>query len=260
MRDSSDRLDCHGQPACPRQNSLLAALPDEDYQRLAPYLQGVDLEAGQVLGAQSSRIPYVYFPVSALLSLHYVQEDGSGPEIASIGHEGVFGVSLLTSDAGIAGQAQVQIAGRAYRGAAEHVSREFARGTLFQRLVLRHVQTLFMQVAQTATCNRSHSVQQRLCRCLLGMLERGPVEELVATHERLADILGVRRESITAIAGLLQAEGAIRYRRGRICVLAPRELELRSCGCRSVLKQLYERSLNMQGLLPRSGALRLASV
>ncbi|MGO9932448.1 MAG: Crp/Fnr family transcriptional regulator [Steroidobacteraceae bacterium] len=226
----------------PHQNSLLASLPAEDYDRLAPSLQSVNLEAGQLLNEQGNRQHHVYFPVSAVLSLQHVLEDGSTSEIASIGHEGLFGASLFLGDTTPSSQALVQHPGRAYRGTAQRVLAEFQRGAAFQRLVLSHVQTLFMQVAQTSACNRSHTVEQRLCRWLLGILERGTALELIATHERLGCILGVRRESVTETAGHLQKEGAIRYRRGRLSVLAPSKLKLRTCGCYTALRLLYERS------------------
>jgi CRP-like cAMP-binding protein len=231
----------------PRQNDFLAALPDEDYERLAPFLQAVNLEAGQVLSEPTTCLRYVYFPVFSVLSLQYVFEDGSTSEIAGIGREGLFDALLFMDDASAASHALVQQAGLAYRGLANCVVREFRRGAALQRQVLRHVQTLFMQVAQTLTCNRRHTVEQRLCRWLLGILERGTAREVLATHERLACVLGVRRESVTATAGRLQDEGAIRYHRGRISVLAPRELELRACNCHTVLKQLYGRSLGTTG-------------
>jgi CRP-like cAMP-binding protein len=242
----------------PRHNSLLASLPLEDYERLAPFLQGVDLEAGQLLSEQASRLQYVYFPVSAVLSLQYVLEDGSTSEIAGIGQEGLLGASLFMDDATASSQAVVQSAGRAYRAAADRVLYEFQRGADFQRVVLRHVQNLFLQVAQTSICNRRHSVEQRLCRWLLNIIDRGTATELLATHDQLACILGVRRESVTATAGKLQEDGAISYRRGKISVLDPRELKQRACGCYSALHQLYQRSLHLPEVphLPRQVAYR----
>ena len=230
-----------GSSGRPRNNGLLDSLPPEDYNRVASHLVGVTLDSGQLLNEQAARLEYVYFPVSAVLSLQCLLEDGSTTEIAGIGHESLFGASVLMGDAIESSQALVQNAGLAYRAPVEPVAREFQRGGAFQQIVLRHVQALFMQMAQTSACNRSHTVEQRLCRWLLGIFERGVNNELIATQDRLGCILGVRRESVTATAGRLQAEGAIRYRRGRIEILDAPALEQRSCACHSVLKHLYER-------------------
>jgi len=237
-----ERLSCRADGS--RHNSILAALPEEDYHRLASLLQPVTVEAEQMLSEAATPANSVYFPVSAVLSLRFVLEDGLSSEIATIGHEGIYGASLLADDAIASCIAVVQSAGRAYRGPAAGVAREFQRGGAFQRLVLRHLQTLFMQMAQTSSCNGSHTVEQRTCRWLLGILERGNGNELNVTHEQLACILAVRRESVTATAGRLQDEGAIRYKRGRLIVLARRELERRACACHSVLRNLYARTLN----------------
>lgn len=231
----------------PRQNRLLRALPGEDYARLAPLLQPVNLEHGQVLGEQASEVQHVYFPISAILSLQYALGDGSTCEIAGIGSEGVIGASLFMYDSTAPSQSLVQIGGRAYRGAADRMALEFSRGGAFQRLMLRYVQTLFMQVTQTSMCNSRHTVEQRLCRWLLGTLDRGVSRELIATHERLGEILGVRRESVTAAAGVLQEFGAIRYCRGRLTVLDRHVLEPRACECYGVVRQLHARLLQMGG-------------
>jgi CRP-like cAMP-binding protein len=223
-----------------RQNGLLAALPAEDFRRLAPFLQCVDLEAGQVLSEQSSRQEYVHFPVTAVLSMQYTLDDGFSSEIATIGREGLVGASLFMDDAAAASQAIVQSGGLSCRGAAVSVLAEFRRGAAFHQLVLRHMQGLFMQLAQTSICNRRHSVEQRLCRWLLQVMERGNAQDLAATHDQLAGVLGVRRESVTAAAGRLQQQGAIQYRRGRISILEARALEQRACGCHATLKHLYE--------------------
>ena len=231
-----------GSSGRPRNNGLLDSLPAEDYDRVASHLVGVTLDSGQLLNEQAARLEYVYFPVSAVLSLQCLLEDGSTTEIAGIGHEGLFGAAVLMDDAIESSQAFVQNAGLAYRAPVDPVAREFQRGGAFQHLVLRHVQAMFMQMAQTSACNRSHTVEQRLCRWLLGIRERGVDNDLIATQERLGCILGVRRESVTAAAGRLQEEGAIRYRRGRIEMLDAYALELRACACHAALKYLYERS------------------
>ena len=246
----------------PRGNRLLASLPDEDYYRLVPYLTSVQLEAGERLSESGSRQRNVYFPVSSVLSLQCVLEDGTSSEIAAIGREGLFSATLLMDETTASSEVQVQCSGAAYRAAAEHVAREFQRGGAYQRLVLRHMQSLFMQASQISTCNRSHAVEQRLCRWLLGMLERDTGAELLVTQERLGFILGVRRESVTEAAGRLQEAGVIRYRRGRICVLAPHELEDRACSCHAVLKHINERSLDTTGdaLPPIASGVRPATI
>ena len=244
LLESMDRLSADSGVSA-RQNRLLASLPDEDYIRLAPYLGSVELRAGEQLSESGTRQRYVYFPVSSVLSLQCILEDGASCEIAAIGREGLFSASLLMDEATASSEVLVQSSGLAFRCAGHHFEREFQRGAAFQRLVLRHMQTLFMQVAQTSTCNRGHSVEQRVCRWLLGMLERGAGTELRVTQERLGCILGVRRESVTEAAGRLQEAGVISYRRGRVSVLAPRALAVRACSCHGALKQLYERSLDL---------------
>ncbi len=236
-------------------NKLLDSLPISDYDRLAPFLQLVELEAGQFLNERTTHQHYVYFPLSVVLSLQYVLEDGSSSEIAGVGPEGMFGASLLMGDASVLTRALVQSAGCAYRSAATDITREFTRGATFQRLVMRQMQDLFVQMAQISTCNRSHNVEQRLCRWLLGIIERSASSEVIATHDQLASVLGVRRESVTAAARRLQDEGAICYRRGRIAVLARRELEQRTCACHGALRQLYEPTVTLH----RSPAPRLIS-
>jgi CRP-like cAMP-binding protein len=234
-----------------RHNCLLRALPREDYACLAPHLQLVTLELGQVLNEQASELQHVYFPISAILSLQYSLGDGATCEIAGIGSEGVIGASLFMYDSVAPSQSLVQIGGYAYRGAADRMALEFSRGGTFQRLVLRYVQTLFMQVTQTSMCNSRHSVEQRLCRWLLGTLDRGVGSEIVATQERLGEILGVRRESVTGAAGLLQECGAIRYCRGRLTVLDRRLLEPRACECYAVVRQLHARLLHVGSAITR---------
>lgn len=224
-----------------RDNRLLNALPGDDYARLLPLLQRVRIEHGQVLCEQASEQQYVYFPISAVLSLQCALADGSTCEVTGIGAEGLIGASLFMYDSTAPSRALVQAAGWAYRGAAHPLAVEFSRGGAFQRLILRYVQTLFMEMTQSSVCNSRHSVEQRLSRWLLGTLDRGGARELVATHEWLGEALGVRRESVTAAAGTLQHCGAIRCRRGRLTVLDRRELERRSCECYGVVRAQRDR-------------------
>lgn len=226
-----------------RDNRLLRALPGEDHARLVPLLQRVRIERGQVLCEQASELEYVYFPISAVLSLQCALEDGSTCEITGIGAEGLIGASLFMYDSMAPNRALVQTAGWTYRGSAHRLAVEFSRGGAFQRLILRYVQTLFMELTQSSICNSRHSVEQRLSRWLLGTLDRGPARELAATHEWLGEVLGVRRESVTAAAGALQQCGAIRCRRGRLAVLDRRELEQHSCECYGVVRALHARPL-----------------
>ena len=230
-----------------RDNRLLQALPADDYVRLVPMLQRVKIERGQVLCEQASELQYVYFPISAVLSLQCALADGSTCEITGIGSEGLIGASLFMYDSMAPNRALAQTAGWAYRGAADRLAVEFSRGGAFQRLILRYVQTLFMELTQSSICNSRHSVEQRLSRWLLGALDRGEACELTATHEWLGEILGVRRESVTAAAGVLQQSGAIRCGRGRLTVLERGELELRSCECYGVVRELHARLLRTGG-------------
>ncbi|MGH8252689.1 MAG: Crp/Fnr family transcriptional regulator [Steroidobacteraceae bacterium] len=234
-----------------RDNRLLQALPADDYARLVSMLQRVRIERGQVVCEQDSELQYVYFPITAVMSLQCALADGSTCEVTGIGAEGLIGASLFMYDSMAPNRALVQTGGWTYRGGAHRLAVEFSRGGAFQRLILRYVQTLFMELTQSSICNRRHSVEQRLSRWLLGTLDRGEARELAATHEWLGEILGVRRESITAAARTLQNCGAIRCRRGRLTVLDHRELEQRSCECYGVVRALHSRLLNAGAAPPR---------
>jgi CRP-like cAMP-binding protein len=227
--------------ASPRQNHLLAALPPAEFARLAPCLEPVNLSLGEVISDSGTAPQHVYFPTSAILSLQYLLEDGSSTEVAGVGSEGLFGMSLCMGEVTVPSRLVVQTAGRGYRVAALRVAQELHRPGVMQNLVLRHVQALFAQVGQTAVCNRHHPVDQRLCRSLLLTVDRTRSNELVMTHEHLASALGVRRERVTAAAGRLQRAGAICYRRGHITVLDRRGLEARVCECYGVVNQLFAR-------------------
>jgi len=193
-------------------------------------------EAGDTQG-------YVYFPTTSIVSLLYVMEDGASAEIAVVGNEGVVGIALFMGGETTPSRAVVQSAGYAYRLRANVLKTEFGRGGNLQHLLLRYTQALITQMAQTAVCNRHHSVEQQLCRWLLLSLDRLPSNELTMTQELIANMLGVRREGVTEAAGKLQAEGLIQYSRGKITVLDRLHLEARVCECYAVVKREYDRLL-----------------
>ena len=225
----------------PKQNYLLAALPDADYERLLPDLEQVPLELGLALYESGSQQEYVYFPVASIVSLLYVMRDGPSAEIAVVGNEGVVGVALFMGGESTPSRAVVQSAGYAYRLKGSHLKREFERGGPLQYLLLRYTQSLITQMAQTAVCNRHHAVEQQLCRWLLLSLDRLPSNELTMTQALIANMLGVRREGVTEAAGKLQAEGLIHYSRGKITVLDRPKLEARVCECYAVVKRESDR-------------------
>jgi CRP-like cAMP-binding protein len=227
----------------PRQNRLLAALPGANYRALLPHLEPITLPLGHALYESGARQRFVVFPVSAVVSLLYVLENGASTEIAVTGNEGLVGISLFMGGETTPSRAVVQSAGHAYRLRAAVLKRQFeSRGEL-QPLLLRFTQALITQMTQTAVCNRHHSLDQQLCRWLLLMLDRIGGAELRMTQELMAAMLGVRREGVTEAAGNLQTAGLISYRRGRIQVLDRRGLETRVCECYRVVKREYDRLL-----------------
>ena len=227
----------------PRDNRLLAALPDEDYDALLPFLEPVELPLGMALYESGGVQGYVYFPTSAIVSLLYVLEDGSSAEIAVTGCEGLVGIALFMGGETTPSRAVVQSAGTGYRIKAAALKTRFEAGGGLQLLLLRFTQALITQMTQTAVCNRHHAVDQQLCRWLLLSLDRLPANDLVMTQELIANMLGVRREGVTEAAGKLQAAGLIEYSRGRITVLDRPRLEARSCECYAVVKKEYDRLL-----------------
>ncbi len=233
-------------PVDPRQNHLLAALPEDDYAGLLPNLELIRIELGDVLYEPGVEMRYVYFPISSIVSLLYVMEDGASAEIAVVGDEGIVGVSLFMGGESTPSRAVVQSAGHAYRLPGQQLKREFYRAGPMQRLLLRYTQALLTQMAQTAVCNRHHSLDQQLCRWLLMSLDRVPSNELTMTQELIANMLGVRREGVTEAAGKLQKAGLIQYHRGRIIVLDRVGLEARACECYDVVKKEFDRLLPAQ--------------
>lgn len=227
----------------PRQNHLLAALPATDFERLQPHLKLIPLPLGEALYEPGIVLRYLYFPTNSIVSLLYVMADGASAEIAVVGNEGVIGVSLFMGGETTPSRAVVQSAGYAYRLPGQVLKEEFTRGGEMQHLLLRYTQALLTQMAQTAVCNRHHSLDQQLCRWLLLSLDRLPTNELVMTQELIANMLGVRREGVTEAAGNLQEAGLIQYSRGRITVLDRPGLEARTCECYAVVKRECDRLL-----------------
>ncbi len=227
----------------PRKNHLLAALPDAEWNRWLPQLQSVEMPLGQVLYESGRALSHVTFPTTAIVSLLYVMENGASAEIAVVGNEGVVGISLFMGGESTPSRAVVQSAGQGFRLRAQTIKEEFNRAGPVMHLLLRYTQALITQMAQTAVCNRHHSLDQQLCRWLLLSLDRLPGNDLVMTQELIANMLGVRREGVTEAAHKLQEAGLIRYARGHISVLDRKGLEQRSCECYAVVRKENDRLL-----------------
>lgn len=228
----------------PTQNRLLAALPREEYGRIIPHLGHVSFKLGEVVYESGVQMEHIYFPTTAIISLLYLMENGASAEMGMAGREGLVGVALFMGGNTMPNRAVVQSAGGAARMRAQVLRDEFARGGAFQRLLLRYTQALLTQMSQTAVCNRLHAIEQQLCRWLLLSHDRLDSDELVLTQELIANMLGVRREGVTAAAGRLQEQGLISYVRGRIQVLDRGGLEASACECYKVVKDEYDRLLN----------------
>lgn len=236
------------EPPSPRQNRLLAALPSPDFARLSPDLEVVWMPHGKILHESGDRLNHVYFPTTCIASLVYVVEDGGSAEVALIGNDGMVGIALFMGGETMPNRAVVLCDGYAYRLQRQILNREFSRLDAWRKgalnhLLLRYTQALVTQTAQTAVCNRHHSVAQQLCRWLLLSMDRSASNELAMTQELIATMLGVRREGVTEAAGKLQADGLIRYHRGHITVLDRAGLESRACECYEVVRREYDRLL-----------------
>ncbi|MDA3920516.1 MAG: Crp/Fnr family transcriptional regulator [Salinisphaera sp.] len=227
----------------PRQNHLLAALPAEVQSRLFPHLEWVDLPLGKILYEPGDALRHVYFPTDSIVSLLYVMEDGASAEISVIGNEGLVGIALFMGGESTPSRAVLQSGGSAYRLHGQRIKDEFNRHGDLHHLMLRYTQALITQMAQTAVCNRHHSIDQQLCRWLLLSLDRLPSNKLTMTQELIANMLGVRREGVTEAAGKLQVLGVIDYKRGHITVLDRPRLEQLSCECYAVVKKETDRLL-----------------
>ena len=231
-------------PHSPTQNHLLAALPAAEFDRVAPHLELAPMPLGEVLYESGGQLQHVYFPTTAIVSLLHVLEDGASAEIAVVGNDGILGISLFMGGETTPSRAVVQSSGHAYCLKAQLLKQEFSRGGPVLRLLLRYTQALITQMAQTAVCNRHHSVEQQLCRWLLLCLDRLSADSLTMTQELIANMLGVRREGVTEAAGNLQRAGLIRYSRGHITVLDRPGLEKAVCECYAVVKLEYDRLLS----------------
>ncbi len=226
-----------------KKNQLLASLPDSEWRRWSGALELVDMPLGEVLYEPGVALNHVYFPITSIVSLLYVMENGASAEIAVVGNEGIVGVSLFMGGESTPSRAVVQSAGSGCRLKAQLMKDEFNKAGPVLHLLLRYTQALITQMAQTAVCNRHHSLDQQLCRWLLLSLDRLEGDELVMTQELIANMLGVRREGVTEGALNLQKLGLIRYARGHITVLDRAALEKRTCECYEVVKREYDRLL-----------------
>lgn len=227
----------------PKKNHLLASFSDCEWQRWRPLMEHVELPLDHVLYESGRTLSHVYFPTTAVVSLLYVLENGSTAEIAMVGNEGLVGMSLFMGGSSTSSRAIVQSAGHGYRLKAADMKDEFDQSGSMLHLLLLYAQALLTQMSQTAVCNRHHSLDQQLCRWLLMSLDRLQGSELVTTQELIANMLGVRRESVTDGAARLQSAGLIKYSRGLISVLDRPGLEKRACECYAVVKKEYERLL-----------------
>jgi CRP-like cAMP-binding protein len=227
----------------PRDNRILGVLPEDERERLFPHLELEPMPLGKVLYESGDTLRHIYFPTNCIVSLLYVLENGASAEIAVVGREGAIGVALFMGGETTPSRAIVQSAGFAYRLSGKRLKEEFNRHGQLLHVLLRYTQSLITQMAQTAVCNRHHSVDQQLCRWLLLSLDRLSTNELKMTQELIANMLGVRREGVTEAAGKLQKQGVIRYSRGQITVLDRPKLEKLSCECYAVVKKETDRLL-----------------
>lgn len=239
---TKEKSDFHTSP--PEQNHLLAALPEDVRQRIFPHLELVELPLGKSLYESGDTMRYVFFPIDSIVSLLYVMESGASAEISIVGNEGVLGIALFMGGESTSSRAIVQGAGTAYQLPGQILKNEFNRHGALHNLLLRYTQSLMTQMAQTAVCNRHHSIEQQLCRWLLLSLDRLPANILDMTQELIANMLGVRREGVTEAAGKLQRQGVIEYRRGHIRVMDRPRLEKLSCECYEVVKKETDRLLH----------------
>jgi CRP-like cAMP-binding protein len=228
----------------PEQNHLLADLPAAVMQRMLPDLELIKLTLGQSLYESGDEMRYVFFPTDSIVSLLYVMESGASAEISVVGNEGLLGIALFMGGESTPSRAIVQSAGSAFRYPGQKLKDEFSRHGELHNLLLRYTQSLMTQMAQTAVCNRHHTIDQQLCRWLLLSLDRLPTNTLTMTQELIANMLGVRREGVTEAAGKLQRQGVIEYQRGSVTILDRPRLEKLSCECYEVVKRETDRLLN----------------
>jgi len=227
----------------PIKNRLLAALPQEEYKRLLPHMEAVYMAFKQVLYDVNEPIEYVYFPENGVVSLLTIMENGSAVEVATIGNEGMVGLPVFLGAGTIPGQAFSQVPGESMRMRSEVFKREVTPGSPLHNLLHRYTQALFNQIAQSAACNRLHSIEERCCRWLLITHDRVGSDVFPLTHEFLSQMLGVRRASVSKVAAILQNAGFIRYVRGKMMILDRKGLETSSCECHGIIKAEYDRLL-----------------
>lgn len=229
-----------------KQNNILAGLPAEVYERLAPDMELVPLRFGSILYEDEAQLRHIYFPTDSVITLLRRMEDGLPAEIAVVGNEGLVGIAMFMGGPSTSGRAVVQSAGCAYRLGSSALKREFELGGTLRNVLLRYTQSLIKMMAQTAACNRHHSVEQQLCRWLLSSMDRLPSNELLMTQDLIANMPGLRREGIAEAARKLHAAGIVNYSCGRIVVLDRPRLEAQACGCYTVVKREFERLLSAQ--------------
>jgi|SRR5688572_2449571 CRP-like cAMP-binding protein len=228
----------------PQKNLLLGRLPATDLKRFMPCFELRPFDLGTVIYESGRQMSHIYFPIDCIISLLQVMENGDSAEIAVVGNEGLVGIALFMGGETTPSRAVVQSAGSCYRCPAGALRTEFARGGPVQHALLRYTQALITQMAQTTVCNRYHTIEQQFCRWLLLSLDRLPSNELHMTQGLIANMLGVRREGVTEVAGRLQAQGTIQYSRGHITVLDRPTLERDACECYGVVKKEYDRLLD----------------
>lgn len=246
-------------PYSAAQNQLLAGLAPADYARLEPLLELAPMRAGWSLSEAGERLRHVYFPTTAIVSLVHILRSGASTEVALVGSEGVIGMASLLGGGSAPERALVRISGHAYRVGSEMLSAEFGRSSALREVLLHFTQALMTQIAQTAVCNRHHSIEQQLCRWLLLCLDRIAVPHLAITHETIAHMLGVRREGVTSAARKLQDAGLIKCGRGRIVVLDRAGLEAHACECYALVRAEYRR-LSGRALANPAATTRATSV
>lgn len=239
----------------PLRNAVLGALPAIEWNRVRQYLHPIEASAGMILCEPDAHLSHAYFPITSIISIQRVTVDGASTEVASVGHEGVFGVTLVMGDDVTGTRAVVQSRGQMYRLRSEILIEEFSRGGAMQYLLLRYMRALLAIVAQGSVCNQRHSIDQQLCRWILLSLDRLGLEEITMTHELLANTLGVRREGITEAARRLQLAGLITYHRGRITIIDRRGLEASCCECYGALRREYDRLLDPDAYALHKGLL-----
>ncbi|HEX7030666.1 MAG TPA: Crp/Fnr family transcriptional regulator [Gammaproteobacteria bacterium] len=241
MKRSHERAEVLEHHTDPLENRILAALGEDERARLMPHLEFMEMKLDEIIHRFDEAPEYAWFPVDGLISLLCVMENGASAEVSITGNDGMLGVGLFMGGGASPGQAVVQAAGSAWRLPADALKEEFRRGGRLQEVLLCYTQCLMMQMAQTAVCNRYHSVEQQLCRWLLISIDRLPTNRLLMTHGLISDMLGVRRESVSEASGRLQKLGAIRNTRGRIEVLDRPLLEKLACPCYAVVKRATDR-------------------